>query len=204
MTLIELKNDQLENVWFTADQHFGHENIIKFCDRPFKTVEEMDRILIDNWNEIIKPKDTVFHLGDFTLGDYESAVQYWDQLNGHIKFLANRWHHDKRWLEVLDNIPEYETGHIARVTETFELLPPMVVLEIEDMGASIYPLAITLCHYPLAVWDRKHYGAWCLHGHTHKPDNSEDFVLNVGVDCMNYYPVSLGGVLQYMYEKGHV
>lgn len=207
MSLIELKNDQLENIWFTADQHWGHENIIKFCDRPFETVEEMDKALIENWNEVIKPGDTVFHLGDFTLEDYVIAVSYFNQLNGHIKFLSNPWHHDKRWLEVLLTEPNYKNvvrEATYKKTETFELLPPMVVLEITEMGASPYPLAITLCHYPLSVWDRKHYGAWHLHGHTHKQNNSEEFILNIGVDCMNYYPISLGGVLQYMYEKGHV
>lgn len=202
---MKIDNTQLENIWFTADNHFGHTNIIKFCDRPFESIDDMDKVLINNWNEVISKDDTVYHLGDFTLGDYTQAINYWDQLNGNIKFLSNPWHHDKRWLEGLDRETSYNCFELDRVvTESFELLPPMVVLEIENMGASKYPLAITLCHYPLAAWDRKHYGAWHLHGHTHKHNNSGDFILNVGVDCMNYYPVSLGGVLSYMYEIGHV
>ncbi len=202
---MKIDNTMLENIWFTADQHLGHENIIEYCNRPFKTIDEMDKTLIDNHNEVVKPGDTVYHLSDFTLGDYKQVVGYFDQLNGHIKFLSNPWHHDKRWLEGLDKEMKCNCFELDKtITESFELLPPMVVLEIDDMGASKYPLAITLCHYPLQVWDRKHYGAWMLHGHTHKENESGDFILNVGVDCMNYYPISLGGVLQCMYEKGHV
>lgn len=203
---MKINNTMLEIIWFTADNHFGHENIIEFCDCPFSHIDEMDDTLIKNWNEVVKLGNIVYHLGDFTLGAYEAATQYFDRLNGHIKFLSNPWHHDKRWLEGVRSIPECETGHISRVTESFELLPPMVVLEIPGMGASEYPLALTLCHYPLQFWDRKHYGAWMLHGHTHQKNNFDtgEFILNVGVDCHNFYPISLGGVLQYMYEKGHV
>ena len=203
---MRIDNTMLEDIWFTADNHFGHENIIQYCKRPFESVDVMDKALIDNWNKVIKPGDTVYHLGDFTLGDWKQAEFYFKQLNGQIKILSNPWHHDKRWLKKLKDFPEDAyVNRLNNITESFELLPPMTVLEIENMGASEYPLAITLCHYPLAVWDRKHYGAWHLHGHTHKRNYSVyEFVLNVGVDCMNYYPISLGGVLQCMYEKGHV
>lgn len=59
-------------VYFTADTHFGHENIIKFCDRPFASVEEMDETLIANWNGRVRANDTVFILGDmfFRISDH--------------------------------------------------------------------------------------------------------------------------------------
>lgn len=191
--------DDLNNIFVTADTHFGHTNIIKYCDRPFESVEQMDQLLIDNWNKLIEPEDVVYHLGDFTLGDIETAANYFNQLNGNILVLGNHWHHDKRWLPRNYFGPlalEYPTIDVARVS----ILPPMVVLEVA--GLQCRPLAITLCHYPLAVWDRKHYGAWHLYAHTHKGDNSGEFRLNVGVDCMNYCPISLGNVLGMMYEKG--
>lgn len=192
--------DDLNNTFITADTHFGHENIIKFCERPFKTVEEMDKVLIANWNKIIGPDDIVYHLGDFTLGEFDEAQKYFSQLNGKIMILANPWHHDKRWL------PKNYLGPLAMEFYNMEsirhvtVIPPMVVLEMD--GLQERPLAVTLCHYPLAVWDRKHYGSWHLYGHTHKSDNSGEFRLNVGVDCMNYYPINLGNVLTLMYEKG--
>jgi calcineurin-like phosphoesterase family protein len=198
-----IKIDELEKTFVTADHHFGHENIIKFCDRPFETVEEMDRILIDNWNKIVGKDDVIYHLGDFTLGNFEIARNYFNQLNGKIQVLGNHWHHDKRWLPRNYFGPltlEYpdatkDIGHV-------DIIPPMIVLELEGMGAQGRSLGVTLCHYPLEVWDRKHYDAWHLYGHTHKHGPIGPFKLNVGVDCQNFYPISLGGVLQYMYEMG--
>ena len=52
-----------DHLFFTSDTHFHHANIIRFCDRPFRDVEEMDEILIRNWNEVVGPEDTIFHLG---------------------------------------------------------------------------------------------------------------------------------------------
>ena len=54
-----------QGIRFTSDTHFGHNNIIKFCKRPWKTTEEMNEALIERWNSVVKPDDIVFHLGDF-------------------------------------------------------------------------------------------------------------------------------------------
>lgn len=71
--------------WFTADTHFGHTNIVKYQKRPFKSVEQMDEIIIKKWNERVKPNDTVFHLGDFSFkGGYQ---KYKQRLNGNIILL---------------------------------------------------------------------------------------------------------------------
>ena len=59
--ILRLNRD--EKVWFTADTHFGHKNIIRYCQRPFVDVEEMNRVLIENWNSVVSPDDLVFHLG---------------------------------------------------------------------------------------------------------------------------------------------
>lgn len=197
--------NDMNNIFITADTRFGHENTIGFCDRPFQSVEEMDKTLIANWNKVVGVDDIIYHLGAFTLGDFQVARKYFSQLNGKIQVLANHWHHDKRWLPKNYFGPltlEYpdataDVGHV-------NILPPMEVLGIERMGTEGRPLAITLCHYPLKVWDRKHYGSWCLHGHTHEQDNSDEFILNVGVDCTNYSPINLAGVLERMYVKGWV
>ena len=59
----------MPSIWFTSDTHFSHCNIIKYCNRPFKDVDEMNKILIQNWNNVVRPDDIVWHLGDFALGD---------------------------------------------------------------------------------------------------------------------------------------
>jgi len=81
----------------TGCTHFGHANIIKLSDRPFESVEQMDRILIDNWNAVVRPQDTVYHLGDFAFRaakDVETA--YVSKLNGHLVRLQGN-HDPKGW-----------------------------------------------------------------------------------------------------------
>jgi calcineurin-like phosphoesterase family protein len=189
-------SEDLNNLFFTADQHFGHENIIKFTGRPFATVDEMDTAMIERWNKVIPPNGTVFHLGDFTLGDPADAERYFSQLNGNVQVLDNPWHHDRRWL--IDKHYRTKSGYPV------ELISPLVVLELPF--ARERPLIINLCHYPLAVWDRKHYAAWHLHGHSHGKhqytDDASTYAIDVGVDCWNFHPLSFGGILEVMYERG--
>lgn len=173
--------------WFTSDTHFGHANIIRYCNRPFDSVEHMDRVLIENWNRVVGSGDTVYHLGDFTLGNATRAREYLGQLNGEIRMLRNPWHHDRGWLWDLRNDnsdPQTATGYYTIPEE------PIVVLEPKETK---YPKHIVLCHYPLAAWDRKHYGAWHLHGHSHGK-HCDPLAIDVGVDACNYTPVSLAQI----------
>jgi calcineurin-like phosphoesterase family protein len=80
-------------IFFTADEHYGHANIIKFCNRPFDSVHEMNKGIIERHNELVTPEDTVLHAGDFTL--QSNADKYIDRLNGRHVFLLGS--HDK-WL----------------------------------------------------------------------------------------------------------
>ena len=73
-----------KNIYFTSDTHFGHANILNFCKRPFKDVDEMNEELIKRWNEVISKEDTVFHLGDFAFGGAEIWNKTLPRLNGHI------------------------------------------------------------------------------------------------------------------------
>lgn len=80
------------SVFLVSDTHFGHANIIKYCDRPFENTEEMDKFIIRKWNETIGPEDTVFHLGDIGFGSREYIAAIVSQLNGY-KHLV-RGNHD--------------------------------------------------------------------------------------------------------------
>ena len=75
-----------------SDTHFGHENIIKYCNRPFPSIEEMDKALIKNWNETISNSDTVIHLGDVGFGSKEYIKDIISQLNG--KKILIKGNHD--------------------------------------------------------------------------------------------------------------
>jgi calcineurin-like phosphoesterase family protein len=77
--------------FFTADEHYGHTNIIKFCDRPFASIEEMDAEIIKRHNELVGSQDVVIHAGDFTLTKKPFAENYIRRLNGtHIFHFAMR------------------------------------------------------------------------------------------------------------------
>jgi len=154
------------NTFFTSDTHFGHANIIKYCKRPFADVREMDNTLIHNWNAIVRPEDTVYHLGDFAVGG-GPAAPYLRRLNGTIYFCLGN--HDKRLVAAYN-------GFIPHVNE----------LTIEKQE-------IVLCHYAMKVWNGSHKGSWQLYGHSHGslPEDHTSLSCDVGVDCWNYFPVSM-------------
>ena len=77
-------------IYLTSDTHFGHTNILKYCNRPFKDVYLMNKTLTENWNSIITPEDTVYHLGDFAFG---GISKYLPELNGDITMI--RGNHDR-------------------------------------------------------------------------------------------------------------
>lgn len=83
--------------FFTADCHFGHQNIIRHCNRPFGSAEEMDEILIQNWNNRVSPTDMVYHLGDFAFRPAEAVLK---RLNGRIFLIQGN--HDKQF----QNLPQ--------------------------------------------------------------------------------------------------
>lgn len=194
-------------IWFTADHHFGHANIIKYVNRPFSSVEEMDNTLINRWNDVVGPNDIVYHLGDFTLGtilDFELIVP---NLYGKLKIVPGG--HDHRWLNGFDpNDPYMITFHGHPV----EILPPLHSLEFPSSGK--YPNVIVLCHYPMLSWDRSHYGSTHLHGHTHGtiPDSVSDDIkippgqtkgdrMDIGVDRHKFKPVNLEEVVGEIWNR---
>ena len=158
------------STFFTSDTHLGHYNIIRYCNRPFKTADEMDEKIISNWNSVVKSKDTVYHIGDFCFGD---AKDYLDRLNGHIIFVQGN--HDKP---------------LQRILSPLEL--PF------KRAASINGQYIVLSHFAMRVWDKSHFNAWHLYGHSHNTLPSSGKSFDVGVDAWNYYPISFEQVKKQM------
>lgn len=181
--------------WFTADHHFGHENIIKYCKRPFDGVQQMNGEMVRRWNERVEINDTVYHLGDFTLGI--ELFPWIEQLAGNIKIVPGS--HDHRW-----NTPENNRGDPYRLTASgtvVEVLPPLVSLEFSEWGDGKHPLVVVLCHYAMRVWDRSHYGSLHLFGHSHGSINGWGRSMDVGVDCHDFYPISLGDVIDRLSDR---
>lgn len=167
--------------YFTADTHFGHENVIRFCSRPYATAAEMDEALIENWNSRVKGNDTVFILGDMFFRS-DNAEEILRRLKGKKRLLVGN--HDGSWMTKVD---------VSRYFASVDLM-----LELSD-GRH----ALTLCHYPLLTW--KHAKkSYMIHGHIHN-DTSADFwpllaardnVLNAGVDINGYQPVTFDELLE--------
>jgi calcineurin-like phosphoesterase family protein len=166
------------NTWFTSDLHLGHANIIKYSNRPFADVEEMDNTIISNWNSKIQQYDHAWFLGDFCFTNVEKGQEYLNRLNG-IKHLIIG-NHDK-------------TGVQLKGWATIDDLK-----EIKINGQWI-----TLCHYAMRVWNKCHYGTWHLYGHSHGslPDDPNSLSFDVGVDCHNYTPLSFNDVKSIMATK---
>ena len=99
-------------IFVISDTHLNHTNIIKYCNRPFSSVEEMNKAIIDNWNNTVGPDDYVYMLGDFCLGGVETVKELCSQLNGHkILIKGNHDHcsnkvYREAGFETVVNIPE--------------------------------------------------------------------------------------------------
>lgn len=147
----------------TADTHFGHRSIIKSVGRPFGSVEEMDRELIERWNAKVPKEARVYHLGDFALCPRRRALEIFQQLNGVIYLILGN--HDKVFRKL--GVRHYFADGYWETN------------------------GMTLCHYPMLTWNKKHYGAWHLHGHSHGAIPQRVGCLDVGVDTHpNYEPYS--------------
>ena len=150
-------------VFMISDTHFGHTNIIKYCNRPFKTVEQMDYEMCKRWNQVIRKQDIVYFLGDLTIKDRD--IQKWlHKLNGHITFIAGN-HDNTRLLKCLDNkIVTYE-GVSFYLTHDPETVP------IEWKGWVIHGHKHNndLVHYPFINYNNK--------------------TINVSVEVINYKPI---------------
>ena len=165
------------NTFFTADTHFGHANIIKYCNRPYSSAQEMDEALIKNWNDKIKSGDIVYHLGDFSFGD---AGKYVSRLNGAIYYV--RGNHDRP----LENY--------LRVRQMN--FPDVRAIKVGNQ-------ALFLSHYAHRVWPKSHRGTWHLYGHSHGtlPDDPNSNSFDCGVDCHNYAPLEFEEVKLIMSKK---
>ena len=173
-------------IFFTADTHFNHSNIIRLCGRPFSDVEQMNETLINNWNSCVNNNDEIYILGDFLFkGNAAEAENIINRLNGR-KYLI-KGNHDK----FVDDRNFNKTG--------FEWIKDYYVLHYRKMKFILF-------HYPIFEWDGYFGNAIHLYGHVHNSGNNsreyEKFrilgkrAINVGVDVNNFYPVSIEKIMK--------
>jgi calcineurin-like phosphoesterase family protein len=178
-------------IFFTSDHHFGHTNIIKYCSRPFSSVEEMDAEMLRRWNEVVNPKDTVYYLGDFSLAK-RAVLDIAPRLHGEKHLIMGN--HDachpchKKKAEAAKQL-YIEAGFKSLALEmSFEIKGHRVLLThmpfLEKNAQAAYDL-----RYP--QYRPKDEGQWLLHGHVHEKWRINGRMINVGVDVWNFYPVPL-------------
>lgn len=166
--------------FFTSDQHFGHFNIIRFSHRPFATVEEMDAVMLANWNSKVKGDDTVYVLGDlfFRAAAVEPILK---ALNGRKHLIVGN--HDGGWM--------------GRVNLSDYFVSVQTLKEIDLDGKHL-----VLCHYPMLSYPQSRCG-YMVYGHIHN-NVGDDYwplvarrprMLNAGVDVNNFEPVTFEELL---------
>lgn len=177
-----------DRVFFTSDTHFSHANIIRLCSRPFADIEEMNEVLIGNWNRVVPEDGVVFHLGDFSYGSQEDWGRILDRLNGEIHLILGN--HDMQMAG-------------RGVMERFAEVTLQKVIRIDGRD-------IILNHCPFLCYSGEQKGQWQLFGHVHSgPDSTGGFDIprlehlfrtqyDVGVDNNGFTPVSYEQIRQMM------
>ncbi|MCJ2052831.1 metallophosphoesterase [Methylobacterium sp. J-070] len=164
---------------FVSDTHWNHRATLGDrlgLNRPFATIEEHDEALIARWNAAVQPQDTVWHLGDFCYRCPEDrARSIFARLNGR-KFLV-RGNHDKVGARLPWDGPVFD---VART-----------VVPDPETGA---PVGVFMFHYACRVWPRMHRGDIHLYGHSHGSLPGTAASTDVGVDCFDFRPVTLGEI----------
>lgn len=171
-------------LWFTSDTHFNHTNIIKYCSRPFDNAFQMNEALVENWNAKVRPGDTVFHLGDFSMGARgpKQIDELINNLNG-VKYLI-RGNHEK------------DSQSKEHIRALWKDIYDIAEIFVPDEEITYKEQHIVMCHYPMIAWNASHRGSWQLFGHVHGGLSNKGIIkhsatqLDVGVDSHEYSPIS--------------
>jgi len=172
----------MSDIYFSSDHHFYHHNIIKYCNRPFHNVDEMNSAMITKWNEVVKPNDFVYYLGDFAFAKPEQMQAIFSSLNG-TKILAGIGNHDN--------------GAVKRLSWSS---PPTKFANLLFKEEWHY-----LSHYPTDIISeadtKKFKHKYYFHGHCHGTGGIHKNKIDVGVDCWGYSPIIIEQLIQTMKER---
>jgi calcineurin-like phosphoesterase family protein len=179
-------------IYFTSDQHFGHNNIIEYCNRPFHCIKQMGKDIIENFNNIVNEEDIVWHLGDFSFHLFNETKRIFDSLNGtHNIVLGNHDRSIKYMQEVgfkevvyskhltidsiklyLRHIPNHRTHDDRKYKDKYLVEP------VEDYDYFI-------CGHVHEKWKSKE----------NIVNERSELIINVGVDQWNFKPVTLDEII---------
>lgn len=164
-------------VWVTADNHFGHANIIRHCNRPFQNVEEMNRTMIENINECVLKQDKLYVIGDFSFRGGRPK-DYLDEINCKNVILIRGNHDNRKDEEGFSEVHDY--------------------LKIKH-GKN----KIIMFHYPMMSWECSFHGSVHFFGHVHGNLNGKTKgynMLDVGVDSHEFKPLKIDDAINIVRE----
>jgi calcineurin-like phosphoesterase family protein len=154
-------------VWLTADTHFGHAGALTLYRRPFASVAAMDAAMLARWNEIVRPDDDIWHLGDFALRTSpDAAAALLRSLNG------------RKHLVTGNN----DTPEIAALAEWSSVQPYAEI--------TLDARRLVLCHYAFRTWNGMAKGVLNIHGHSHGRLKPLPRQTDAGVDCWGFRPIA--------------
>lgn len=206
--LKEEKVPMSSKLWFTSDTHFSHRNSMRYCGRPFLTVEACDEAMIKRWNEVVKPDDLIIHMGDVAMHT-KPMERIIPKLNGHkILIIGN---HDLIYHQYF-----LKTRGQKFIDRMMEIYKNVGFSKIFDSGKTIITsptgdspgLKIRLSHFPTknahdGYHNNKHDasrpiddGTLNICGHVHNSWLKRGNNINVGVDVWDFRPVSLDDVIR--------
>ncbi|WP_182418389.1 metallophosphoesterase [Bartonella sp. HY038] len=161
--------------WYTADPHFGHKNILHYCDRPFENTDDMDAALLQNLQDCVMQDDHLWIIGDFYCGKKNKDAAL---LNALFNSIPGQKH------LIIGNHDHSSVKRLpwASIHALFEL--------------SDGETKLVLCHYPLLSWNGDHHGSLHLFGHVHDKWQGTNKSINVGVDLWDYKPTDLEAIKQ--------
>ena len=160
-----------QKIWFVSDVHFFHNNILKFCPatRHGETALEMNEYIVQAWNSKVHRRDIVYNLGDVSFGSVKNTDEVLSRLNGQIHLIYGNH----------DNMIRRNKGLRERFASVQD------VKEIKVTLADGTKQDIVMNHFAQRVWNKAHYGAWHLYGHSHGDLESEPYFksMDVGIDA---------------------
>lgn len=160
----------MPDIWFISDTHFNHANIIKYCRPEFNSVEEMNELMIENWNKVVKKGDKVYHLGDVFFGNKEEFKKLWPRLNGKKRLIVGN-HDDVKFMA--------SGGFFEKI---------MLWRVWNDKGFLFTHVPV----HPDSIQERLVVsGGVNVHGHTHTNGSPDGPYRSVCVELNNYTPTHL-------------